>query len=216
MRFDRVRLLLKDDFYKLQDAKVLILGVGGVGGFALDCLYRSGVKNITIVDYDIFEKSNQNRQLGSEALGVSKVKHLSSIYPGIVAIEKKIDSNWIEDFNFTEFDVIIDAVDDIKVKVAVAKKVYKKLIMALGAGRRLDPSKIEVSTIWKTHTDALARKIRAELKKEGFKKDFKVVFSTEKPISKEIGSFVGVTGSFGLFCCAEAIKLILKDKKEEE
>lgn len=211
MRFDRVKLLLKDDFAKLQNAKVLILGAGGVGGFAIDCLYRSGVGKIVIVDYDRFEQSNQNRQIGSEALGESKVKYLASIYPGVEPISQKIDINWVESFNFGEFDVIIDAVDDIVVKVALAKRVHKKLIMALGAGRRIDSSKIEVSTIWKTHTDALARRVRERLKKERFNKNFRVVFSTETPRVKEMGSFVGVTGSFGLFCCSEAIKMILEE-----
>ena len=66
-QYDRLKLLLDDDFKKLQDAKVLLLGVGGVGSFCLDCLYRSGVKDITIVDFDTYDKTNQNRQMWSSA-----------------------------------------------------------------------------------------------------------------------------------------------------
>ncbi len=210
MRFDRVKLLLADDFKRVQEAKVLILGVGGVGGFALDCLYRSGVGSITIVDFDEFEESNQNRQIGSEAVGESKVDVLKRLYPKIEPIKAKVNKEWIEEFDFDKFDVIIDAVDDVKAKVALAKRVHKRLIMALGAGKRIDASKIKVSTIWKTHTDAFAKKIRYELKRAKFNKNFKVVFSTEEPKTKELGSFVGVTGAFGLFCCSEALKMILK------
>ena len=215
LRFDRVKMLFGDDFTRLQEAKVLILGIGGVGGFALDCLYRSGVENITVVDFDSFEESNQNRQIGSEALGESKVEVFKRLYPKIIGIQKRIDKEWIEEFDFGEFDVIIDAIDDTKAKVELAKRVHKKLIMSLGAGKRIEASKIEVSTIWKTHTDALARKIRSELKRAKFNKNFKVVFSTEEPKTKEFGSFVGVTGAFGLFCCSETIKMILGNKRRK-
>jgi tRNA A37 threonylcarbamoyladenosine dehydratase len=210
LRFDRIKPLFGEDFIKLQEARVLILGVGGVGGYALDCLYRSGVENITIVDYDTFQESNRNRQIGSDVgVGKSKVLTLKNIYKNIRALEQKIDTEWVEKFNFEEFDVIIDATDDVEVKTALAKRCYRKLIMSLGAGKRLDSSKIEVSTIWKTHTDALAKKIRVKLRKVGFGRSFKVIFSTEIPKVKELGSFVGVTGSFGLFCCSEAIKMII-------
>ncbi len=83
-RFSRTRLLFEDNFEKLQNSKVLLLGVGGVGGFCLDSLYRTGIGEITIVDFDTFEVTNQNRQLGSEAIGMSKVERMKELYSGIV------------------------------------------------------------------------------------------------------------------------------------
>ena len=210
MRYSRCKELFNKDFKKLQSAKILILGVGGVGSYALDCLYRSGVTNITIVDYDTYEESNQNRQIGSDGnIGKNKVQTLASIYPGIIPINQKMDLAWVESFNFEPYDIIIDAADTTKVKIEIAKKQYKKLIMSLGSAKRIDFSKIEVTTIFKTHGDALARKIRNELKKAKFNKNFTVVFSSEEPKCKNKGSFVGVTGAFGLAICSEAVKRII-------
>ena len=92
----------------------------------------------------------------------------------------------------------------------MAKKWYKKLIMALGSAKRYDTNKIEVASIWKTHGDALARKIRNELKKVKFDRNFTVVFSPEEDKCKEKGSCVAVTGAVGLTVCSETIKRILK------
>jgi tRNA A37 threonylcarbamoyladenosine dehydratase len=211
MRYSRCKSLFGDNFEKLQSAKVLILGVGGVGSFALDCLYRSGINNITIVDYDSYESSNLNRQIGANGnIGKAKVKTLCEQYPCIKGIEQKMDLDWVERFDFEPYDLVIDAADTTKVKVAVAKKCYKKLIMSLGSAKRYDFSKIEVTTIFKTHGDALARKIRSELKRAKFNKNFTVVFSSEEPKCKDKGSFVGVTGAFGLAICSEAVKKLLK------
>ncbi len=212
MRYSRCKELFGEDFNKLQKTKVLILGVGGVGSYALDCLYRSGVTNITIVDYDIYEESNQNRQIGSDGnIGKNKVETLASIYPGITPINQKMDLEWVESFNFEPYDIIIDAADTTKVKIEVAKRCYKKLIMSLGSAKRYDFSKIEVTTIFKTHGDALARKIRNELKKAKFNKNFTVVYSFEEPKCKNKGSFVGVTGAFGLAICSEVIKRVISN-----
>jgi len=210
MRYERCRMLFGDEgFARLQDARILILGVGGVGSYALDCLYRSGVKNITILDYDIYDESNQNRQIGSDAVGQSKVKTLMQLYPGIEGIEKRMDMAWVAEFEFEPYDIVIDAADTTKVKIEVAKKCYKKLIMAMGSAKRYDTSKIEVASIWKTHGNALARKVRNELKKAKFDRNFTVIFSPEEDKCKEKGSCVAVTGAFGLTACSEAIKRIL-------
>ncbi len=206
LRYSRVKSLLGDDFSKLQDAKVLLLGVGGVGGFCLDCLVRTGVKDITIVDFDTFEESNQNRQIGSESLGSVKVEHLQKLYPCVSTINIKITPQWCEDFDFSPFDLVIDAIDDMKAKVSIAHKVHEKLISAMGGAKKLDPTKVELTSIWKTHGDPLAKKFRYELKKSGFDKDFLVVFSSEISHCKDLGSFVGVTGTVGLTLCSGAIK----------
>lgn len=210
MRFERCRELFgEEDFANIQEAKILILGVGGVGSFALDCLYRTGVHDITIVDYDTYEQSNKNRQIGSEATGENKVATLIELYPNIKGINQRMDMAWVESFDFEPYDFIIDTADSTKVKIEIAKKCYKKLIMSVGSAKRFETNKIEVASIWKTHGDALARKIRNELKKEKFDRNFTVVFSPEEDRCKGKGSFVGVTGAFGLTICSELIKKIV-------
>ncbi len=211
MRFDRCRMLFgEEDFAKIQKAKILILGVGGVGSYALDCLYRTGVREITIVDYDTYDESNRNRQIGSDcAVGECKVSTLAELYPGIQTLRQKMDIAWVESFDFEPYDLVIDAADTTRVKIEVAKRCYRKLIMSLGSAKRIDASQVQVASIWKTHGDALARKIRNELKKAKFDRNFTVVFSPEEPRCKEKGSFVGVTGTFGLTLCSEAVKRIL-------
>ena len=208
-RFDRCRRVFGNDgFTKLENAKVLILGVGGIGSFALDGLYRSGIGHITIVDYDRFEITNQNRQIGSEELDQLKVEVLARKYEGIEAINLKITNEWIESFDFSQFDIVVDAIDDIPCKIALAKKV-DNLIVALGGAKKLDPSLIDVTSVWKTHGDPLAKKYRYELRKSGFEGGFQVVFSSEESKCKDLGSFVGVTGSFGLRVCSEVVKQLL-------
>ena len=210
-RFQRCKLLFgEEDFNKLQNAKILILGVGGVGSYALDCLYRTGVQDITIVDFDTFDETNQNRQIGSEAVGEYKVDVFKRLYPTIRTINQKMDMVWVSEFDFEPYDLVLDCADTTKVKIEVAKKCYKKLIMSFGTAKRYDASKIEVSSIWKSHGDALGRKIRNELKKAKFERNFTVVFSPEEDKCKEKGSCVAVTGATGLTVCSEAIKKILK------
>ena len=211
MRYARSRLLFGDDFEKLQNAKILLLGVGGVGSYCLDCLYRSGVTDITIVDYDVYDESNQNRQMWSELHeGESKVMSLKEHYPEVTAIDKKIDKEWIEEFDFEPYDLVLDAIDDIHAKLALAQKCYKKLISSVGSAKRVDPTKIEVSTIWKTHGDRFGAKIRYELKKRRFSKKYTVVFSSEPARIKEKGSFMGVTAAFGLTLASVAIQRLME------
>ncbi len=210
-RYDRVKLLLQDDFVQLQDAKVVLLGVGGVGSFCLDCLYRSGVKNITIVDYDIFEVSNQNRQMWSELHeGELKTQALKKHYPELIVINERVDEPWVRAFDFSKYDIVLDAIDDTRAKLALAQKCYKKLISSFGSAKRVDPTKIKVNDIWKSEGDALGKKIRHELRKRRFKSKYTVIYSTEEIKIKEKGSFMGVTASFGLIMCAEALKKLRK------
>lgn len=212
MRFERCKMLFGNDFEKITKAKIIILGIGGVGGHALDCLYRSGVKDITIVDFDIYDETNQNRQIGSEEIDTIKVNRLAHLYPGIKTIEAKIDLEWIENNPLDEYDFILDAIDDIKPKIQIIKRYYKKLISTSGSAKRIDPTKIEYVNIWKTYNDPFIKKIRDELKKEGFRKNFKVIFSSEEAKCKTKGSFIGVTGSFGLTMCSVTINKILSQE----
>ena len=211
VKYDRIKLLLQDDFVKLEDAKVILLGVGGVGSFCLDCLYRSGVTDITIVDFDTYDETNQNRQMWSELhQDEIKVEALKKHYPYVKIINVRIDEQWVWDFNFDEYDLVLDAIDDTKAKLALAQKCYKKLISSFGSAKRLDPTKVEVSDIWKSYGDKFGSKIRYELRKRGFNKKYKVIFSAEEAVVKEKGSFMGVTATFGLTMCAEAIKFLRK------
>jgi len=211
MRHERIKQLLDDDFEKLQGAKVLLLGVGGVGGHCLDCLIRSGVKDITIVDYDTYDVSNQNRQLWSELHeGELKTEALKKHYPSIKVINVKVEEPWVKEFDFSQYDVVLDAIDNTRAKLALAQACYKKLISSFGSAKRLDPTKVQVADIWKSAGDPLGKKIRRELTRRKFKSKYKVVFSSEEAVVTDFNkaSFIGVTATFGLTMCAEAIKKI--------
>ncbi len=211
LRFVRSRSLFGEDFACLEASHILVLGVGGVGGACVECLARTGVRKITIVDPDHFEQSNQNRQLGSHRVGVAKVDYFAQKFPDqITPIRQKVDRAWCEAFDFSVYDLVIDAIDDMRAKVALAHRTHEKLIASMGSAKRLDPSQIEITSIWKTAGDALAKKFRYELRQSGFEGDFSVVYSTEAPQCRDLGSFMGVTGSFGLFLCSEAVRRLVK------
>ncbi|WP_368031343.1 ThiF family adenylyltransferase [Arcobacter sp. s6] len=216
MKYDRTKKLFGEDvFEKFKDVKLILLGVGGVGSFALDALYNTGITNITIVDFDTYEESNMNRQLGSHGnIGRIKVEALKEKYPEVTAIHVKITPEWIDNFDFSSYDYILDAIDDVKPKVHLIKKHFTKIISTSGGAKRIDPSKIEYISIWDTYNDPFIKKIRTELKSQGFKKKFKVIFSSELPMCLEKGSFEGVTASFGLMMASVTVqKLIKKFKK---
>jgi len=210
LKYERIKQLLGDDFSKIRDAKILLLGVGGVGGHCLDCLVRSGVSNITIVDYDTYDESNQNRQIWSELHeGELKVEALKKHYPNIKIINVKVEEPWVKEFDFSQYDVVLDAIDNTRAKLALAQACYKKLISSFGSAKRLDPTKVQVADIWKSAGDPLGKKIRRELTRRRFKSKYKVVFSSEEAVQIDTkGSFVGVSATFGLVMCAEAIKKI--------
>lgn len=216
MKYDRSKKLFGEDvFEKFKDVKLILLGVGGVGSFALDALYNTGITNITIVDFDTYEESNLNRQMGSYGnIGRVKVDALKERYPEVTPIHLKITTEWIDDFDFSSYDYILDAIDDIKPKVHLIKKHFTKIISTSGGAKRIDSTKIEYISIWDTYNDPFIKKIRTELKAQGFKKKFKVIFSSELPICIEKGSFEGVTASFGLTMASITVqKLINKMKK---
>jgi len=210
LKYERIKQLLGDDFSKIRDAKILLLGVGGVGGHCLDCLVRSGVSDITIVDYDTYDESNQNRQIWSELHeGELKVEALKKHYPSIKIINVKVEEPWVKEFDFSQYDVVLDAIDNTRAKLALAQACYKKLISSFGSAKRLDPTKVQVADIWKSAGDPLGKKIRRELTRRRFKSKYKVVFSSEEAVQIDTkGSFVGVSATFGLVMCAEAIKKI--------
>jgi tRNA A37 threonylcarbamoyladenosine dehydratase len=209
LKYDRVRKLFGDRFEKIRESKVIVLGAGGVGGICVECLARSGVGEIVLVDFDRFDITNQNRQIYSEYVDRSKVDIFSKKYQNIRAIEARVTKEWLDEVDLGEFDIVVDAIDDIRAKVEVANRYSNTLISSLGSAKRVDPSLIEISSVWKSYGDPFAKKFRYELKKSGFNKDFLVVFSSEEPKCNSLGSFMGVTGSFGFRICSEVIKRIV-------
>lgn len=213
-KYQRVELLFGEENVEMfKNAKVLVLGVGGVGSFCIDGLYRTGITNLTIVDFDVYDVTNQNRQIGSEKVGMYKVERLKELYPEIEALNIKIDENWVNTFDFEPYDVVVDAIDDFRAKIAVIKKCYKKLVSSAGGAKRMDPTKIQVDSIWKTHGDKFAAKIRYQLRRDGFKHKYPCVFSSESANCVEKGSFVGVTGCFGLTVASVVVQQLLKKAK---
>ncbi|NCB11570.1 MAG: tRNA threonylcarbamoyladenosine dehydratase [Erysipelotrichia bacterium] len=216
MQYDRTKKLFGDEVFEtFQNTKLILLGVGGVGSFALDALYNTGITNITIVDFDNYEESNMNRQMGSHGnIGRIKVEALKEKYPKVTPIHVKITPEWIDSFDFSSYDYILDAIDDVKPKVHLIKKHFTKVISTSGGAKRIDPSKIEYISIWDTYNDPFIKKIRTELKNQGFKKKFKVIFSSELPMCLEKGSFEGVTGSFGLMMASVTVQKLIKKLKK--
>ncbi|EOC7417639.1 ThiF family adenylyltransferase [Campylobacter upsaliensis] len=216
MRYTRVKWLVGDENYKkISRTRVLIFGLGGVGGICTDALFRTGFTKLTLIDADSFETTNLNRQIHSEHIGENKAEVFAKIYQakGIVA---KVDEEFLSTFDLSKFDLIIDAIDDISAKVALANKIdFKKqiFISSTGGARKLDPTLIKTTSIFKTYGDALAKKFRYELRKSGFKGDFDVVFSNEEAKCKNLGSFMGVTASFGLALASLALKKVLNTDK---
>ncbi len=212
-RYARNRLLFKEDFNIFANSKVLLLGVGGVGSFCLDALWRTGVKDITIIDFDLYDISNQNRQIGSESVGTPKVYHLASLYEGVTPIMVRITPDWVKNFDFSPYDLVLDAIDDVKAKVAIARKCHKKLVSSMGSAKRIDPTKIEIKNIWDVSGDALAKKVKDELKKLPIEVNYKAICSSEAPKIKEKGSFVAVTGAFGLTLASITLQTLIRKQK---
>lgn len=210
-RYTRVRWLFGDKFEDLVSAKVLICGAGGVGGMCADALARTGIGKIVLVDKDTFDITNQNRQIHSELTGAIKVDEFAKKYNNIIPVKAVINNEFLNNIDLNEFDVIIDAIDDMGAKVSLALKSPKdKFIASMGGAKRIDATKIKTASVWKTYGDPFARKYRLLLKKAGYKGNFPVVFSTEEPNCKVLGSFMGVTAIFGLNLASMAVKKILQ------
>ncbi len=193
-RFNRVELLIgNENLEKLKNASVAVFGVGGVGGYAVESLARSGVGKITVFDNDTVALSNLNRQIIATeyTLGKDKVEavkdRLSSINPKIEIICNKIfylPEN-AENYPLDEYDYIIDAVDTVSAKIEIisrAKKVGVPVISCMGTGGKTDPTMLKVADIENTKGCPLARVMRRELKARGIT-GVKTVYSEETPVS---------------------------------
>lgn len=193
-RFSRTELLFGDEaMQRLKQARVAVFGVGGVGGYTVEALARSGVGTIDIIDDDKVSLTNINRQIIAltSTVGEYKVdvaqKRIKDINPDAVVNKYKMfyTPETSGNFDFSQYDYVVDAIDTVTGKIELvmqADKAKVPIICSMGAGNKLDPTAFEVADIYKTSVCPLARVIRSELKKRGIKK-LKVVYSKEKPIA---------------------------------
>lgn len=222
--FDRlISLIGKDNFQKITKQKVLIIGIGGVGGYALEGLVRSGFQNITIVDYDKIDESNLNRQIITNLHNIGKIKveeaskRAKEINPhiNINILNMKVSEVNIKEILERKFDYIIDACDTIEVKYLLMKfknEYGYKLISSMGTAKKINPEKLSITTLDKTSYDPLAKKLRSRLKKNNIKGKFYVVSSTEE-IKQEgtvLGSIITVPAVAGFYLTSYVINDILE------
>ncbi len=186
-----IKLIGKENFDKLKNAKVILFGVGGVGGYVLESLVRCGVGQITIVDFDIVAESNLNRQIialnstiGEFKVDVAKKRAMSINSSCIItALKEKLTKYNIDSYDFSSFDFVIDAIDMVTSKLLIIEKAKSQnvpIISCMGTGNKLDATKLAVADISKTSYCPLAKVIRRELKKRGIY-HLDVVYSTESP-----------------------------------
>lgn len=224
--FDRViKLIGEENFNKIADVTVAVVGIGGVGGYAVEGLIRSGVSSIILVDYDTIEISNLNRQIISDQkhLGYFKVdemeKRILNINPNckITKLYDKLSIDNLEVLFKYSFDYLIDACDTIPVKQELIKRCINnniKIISCMGTGNKLNPSMLEITDIRKTSYDPIAKKIRKYLKDNHINKKVPVVYSKEQNQKFEgsIPSMVFVPATAGLLCANYVIKDIISEK----
>ena len=237
----RTELLVKEEgIERLQSANILIVGLGGVGSFAAEFLVRSGIGNLTIVDGDTVDITNINRQLPALNSTIGKNK-TDVVAERILDINPEINLKKINEFLEPErmeeiltqekFDYVLDCIDSLSPKLALIitwKRKKIKLVSAMGAGGKTDPSKVMVRDISKTNNCFLAKQIRKKLKKEQIHKGFRCVFSTEIQDENSLKmtdgsnykkSFYGtisyMPAIFGLYAAAEVIRFLLKKEQNE-
>lgn len=235
--FSRTELLLgKRAVEKLKRSRVAVFGVGGVGGYTVEALVRSGVGTIDLIDNDTVCLSNINRQIiaAHSTIGEYKVdaaeKRALDINPSIKIFKHPVfyTPETENQFDFAQYDYIVDAIDTVSGKIALvlnAEKANVPIISSMGAGNKLNPAAFEVSDIYKTSVCPLAKVMRRELKRRGVKK-LKVVYSKEEPLTPDPsenqeentgrrrtpGSVAFVPSVAGLILAGEVIKdLIAED-----
>lgn len=219
--FERlITLIGEDNVNKLKKANVLIVGLGGVGGYALETLVRSGIYNLTIVDGDIVELSNLNRQIISKRDVIGRPKALVAqartleINPDV---NLKVINQFIREDNFSllnidSFDYVIDACDDLNLKILLIKNADKyKLISSMGTANKMDMTRFKITTIDKTSYDPLAKIIRKKIKEEKIRTKFKVVSSDEKVMKNgaKLGTIAYMPAVSGLLCASYVINDII-------
>lgn len=230
-RFERTELLIgKDKLEILQKSHVAVFGIGGVGGYVVEALIRSGVGKIDLIDNDDICVSNINRQIIATHSTIGKAKvdaakeRALSINPNAEVNTFKIfyTPETKEKIDFSKYNYIVDAIDTVTAKISLveeAKKHNVPIICSMGTGNKMCPEKLEVADISKTSVCPLARVMRTELKKRGIK-NVKVVYSKEEPIKVDKlsdgnkrqvpGSNSFVPPTAGLIIAAEVIKDLIK------
>lgn len=215
-------LVGQDSIHVLRDKRVIVFGVGGVGGQAAESLVRSGIGHITIVDRDIVDETNINRQVVALVSAIGKVKvdvlklRLLDINPllDINAIKGELTRETLGNFDLNTYDFIVDAIDSVKDKIALVEYCYHQnlpLISSMGAGNRLDPTAVYITDIFKTSYDPLAKVIRAHLRKNNIEK-LCVVTSEEAPkktSGKTPSSSPFVPPAFGLAIASYVTRKLL-------
>lgn len=197
--FARTALLLGDEaMEKLKKAKVAVFGLGGVGGYVVEALARSGVGALELIDHDTVSLTNINRQIFAtrSTVGMDKAEaakqRVLDIEPSIQVTARKefFGPDTVARFDFSEYDYVVDAIDTVTGKLALvtaAQAAGTPIISSMGTGNKLDPSKFQIADITKTSVCPLARIMRKECAKRGIK-HLKVLFSTEDPISPQGGT----------------------------
>ena len=217
-----IKLIGENDFNKIKNKKVLIVGLGGVGGYAFETLVRSGINNIDIVDFDKIDISNLNRQIITNQSNIGNIKieeakkRALSINPliNINAYNIFLDTDNIKKILSNNYDYVIDACDSVNTKLELIKYsviMNFKLISSMGTARKLNPSMLSITTLDKTNYDPLARILRRKVKELKINKKIYVVSSTEKAIDCDgLGSFMMVPATAGILCATYVINDILK------
>ncbi len=194
----RTELLIKEEgLRKLQEANVLVVGLGGVGAAAAEFIARAGVGKMTIVDGDSVDISNCNRQLPAMRSTVGKPKvqvvgdRLQDINPDLelTRVQEFIEPERAESLLDEDFDYVVDCIDSISPKLQIIVQSLERkipLVSSMGSGGKLDASRVRVVDISKTYNCVMARTLRKRLKKFGVRKGFKAVFSTELPITESL------------------------------
>ena len=192
-QFSRTELLLgKDGMERLKNARVAVFGIGGVGGYTVEALARSGVGTLDLIDDDKVCLTNLNRQIIATRKTVGKYKvdvakeRILEINPDAVVHTYKMFymPDTADQFDFSQYDYVVDAIDTVTGKIELVMQAQKSntpIISCMGAGNKMDASAFEVADIYKTKVCPLAKVMRRELKKRGVKK-LKVVYSEEKPM----------------------------------
>lgn len=223
MNLNRLEALIgNENIEKIKKLKILIIGLGGVGGYAIESLIRCGVEDITLVDGDTIKPSNINRQIIATSKNNNKYKtrewkkRIKKINSNV---KVNIINTYITDDNFEllfgdNYDYIIDACDTTKIKVRLVKECHDKgikLVSSMGTANKLDATKLIITTLDKTETDPLAKKVRKELGAyKEYMKDVTVVTSTEKAINiNMLGSTAFVPGVAGLLITNYIIKDVI-------
>ena len=223
-RFQRTRMLIGDEAVQaLGRAKVLVFGVGGVGGYVCDALARAGVGRIDVVDKDVVDITNINRQIiaTTDTIGMPKVDvcraRLQAINPAVECEARKCFylPETSDSFDFKKYDYIVDAVDNVTAKIDIickAKEAETPVISSMGTGNKLDPTAFRIADIEKTKVCPLAQVVRKELRNRGVR-GVKVVYSEEEPLksgNRTPASISFVPSCAGLIIAGEVIKDLIK------